>query len=61
MPKYKINYTVEQWYYVMVDAPTEEEARQKFWKDEIDYQIDPPKCVGDQISDYIFIEEMQDA
>jgi hypothetical protein len=61
MPKYKIDYTVEQWYYIVIEAESESDAREKFWRDDIDYQTNPPKCVGDQLSDYINIREMQDA
>jgi hypothetical protein len=30
MPKYKINYTIEKWYKVEVEANSEEEARNMF-------------------------------
>ena len=57
VPKYRINYTMERWWFVEIEAKDEAEARRLFWEDEIDYQTNPPTIVGDQLSDYILIEE----
>ena len=59
MPKYRINYTIERWEFVEVEAESEAEARRLFWEDEIDYQTNPPTLVGDQLSDYILIVEKE--
>jgi hypothetical protein len=59
MPKYRINYTIERWEFVEVEAESEAEARRLFWEDEIDYQTNPPTLVGDQLSDYILVVEKE--
>ena len=61
MPKYRINYTMERFAFVDVEAESEEEARRKFWKDEIDYQTNPPTITDDQLSDYITVVEKEEA
>jgi hypothetical protein len=58
MPKYRINYTIERWYRIDVEAEDQAEARRLFWEDEIDYQTNPPKDLGEMVSDYIYVEEV---
>jgi hypothetical protein len=48
---------MERWHFVEIEAESEAEARRLFWEDEIDYQTNPPTIVGDQLSDYILIQE----
>jgi len=49
---------MERWYNITIEAENETEARNLFWKDEIDYQTNPPTLVGEQLSDYITVEEV---
>ena len=60
MPKYEIRYTIERWYNIIIEAENEEEARRLFWKDEIDYQTNPPTLVGEQLSDFIEVIDKEE-
>jgi hypothetical protein len=56
--KYRINYTMERWYSVEVEASSEEEALAKFHKDE---HSDPEITgYGDVIQDSIEVEEVEE-
>lgn len=59
MPKYRINYTMERWYRVDVDADSEQEALSKFHNNE---HTDPePTGYGDVLQDSVEIEEVSNA
>lgn len=58
MPKYRINYTMERWYQVEVEANSEEEAITKFHQGE---HTDPELTgYGDVLQDSIEVEESND-
>ena len=60
MPKYKIEYTIERWYRIEVEAESEERAREMFYKDEIDYQAHPTKDLGSELQDSVLVTELEE-
>ncbi len=58
MAKYKVNYTIERWYAVEVEANSEEEARQKFYDGEYE---DDSRDIGSELQDSVQIEELEEA
>jgi hypothetical protein len=58
MPKYRINYTIERWYRIDVEAESAEQAREMFHTDKIDYFTSPTKEVGSELQDSVQIEEL---
>jgi hypothetical protein len=61
MPKYEIRYGIDRWYNITIEAENEEEARRLFWKDEIDYQTNPPTLVGEQLADFIEVVSKEES
>lgn len=59
MPKYQIDYTIERWYRVEVEADSEAQAREMFHNDQIDYQTNPTKDIGSELQDSITIREVK--
>lgn len=59
MPKYQIDYTIERWYKLEIEADSEQHAREMFHNDQIDYQTNPAKDVGSELQDYIVIREVK--
>ena len=54
MPKYQINYAIEKWYCVEVEAESEQEALSKFHRNE---HLEPQFTgYGDQIEDTVEIQ-----
>lgn len=60
MPKYKINYTIEKWYKVEVEASSEEEARNMFIDNEIDYELNEPELFGEELQDNWEVYELEE-
>lgn len=58
MPKYQIDYTIERWYRVEVEADSIEQAREMFHNDQIDYQTNPAKDVGSELQDSVTVREI---
>jgi len=61
MPKYRIEYTIERWYRIDVEAESAERAREMFHNDEIDYQTHPTKDLGSELQDSVTIKEVSNA
>lgn len=61
MPKYKIEYTIERWYRIEVEAESEAQAREMFYNDEIDYQTHPTKDLGSELQDSVSVTEVEEA
>lgn len=58
MPKYQIDYTIERWYRVEVEADSIEQAKEMFHNDQIDYQTNPAKDVGSELQDSVTVREI---
>jgi len=58
MARYKVNYTIERWYAVEVEANSEEEARQKFYDGEYE---DDSRDIGSELQDSVQVEELEEA
>lgn len=61
MPKYRIEYTIERWYRIDVEAESEAQAREMFYNDEIDYQAHPTKELGSELQDSVMVRELEEA
>lgn len=59
MPKYQIDYTIERWYRVEVEADSEAHAREMFHNDQIDYQTNPAKDIGNELQDSVTVREVK--
>jgi hypothetical protein len=57
MSKYKIKYTYERWYDLVIEAASEEEARNKFWSNDFDQE---PYLVGGEIQDGVQVVKMEE-
>ena len=55
MNKYKITWTVEDWYEMEIEADSEEEALDKFHNNDYDSTPEPR---GSELQDSVEIEEM---
>ena len=38
MPKYLISFTEEDWYNITIEADSYEDAKEKFWQGDFDYE-----------------------
>jgi hypothetical protein len=56
MAEFVVSYTEENWYRVIIEAETEQEARDKFW--EFDFDQESAKLTGEEIQDGIDIERL---
>lgn len=55
MAEFKIEWTEETWYRLYIEADSFEDAQDKFWSGEFDYQ--KAKITGSEIQDSVEIEE----
>jgi hypothetical protein len=56
MAEFVVSYTEENWYRVIIEAETEQEARDKFW--EFDFDQESAKLTGEEIQEGIYVEEL---
>ena len=56
MPKYLISFTEEDWYNIIIEADSMQEARDKFWA--WDYDHEDVRHTGTEIQESIDIEEI---
>jgi hypothetical protein len=56
--QYKVSFTVERWGRVVIDADSEEQAREKFWAQEFDYE--KVEQFGMEVQDSVDVEELTD-
>jgi hypothetical protein len=56
MPKYLISFTEEDWYNITIEAESEEEAKDKFWRGDFDYE--DTVHTGTEIQESIDIEQV---
>lgn len=57
MAKFKIEWTEEVWNQITVEADSEEDAREKFWSGELDFEV--VNITGGEIQDSVDIVEVQ--
>jgi hypothetical protein len=53
--QYTVSYTVEKWRRVVIEAESEEQAREKFWAGEFDF--DEVEEFGTEVQDGVDVEE----
>ncbi len=56
MAKYLVKYQEENWYDVVIEAESEQEARDKFW--EFDFDQNSARLVGEEIQENVEVEEL---
>lgn len=56
MPKFIVDYTEERWFSIEIEADTEEEATEKFWTGECDFE-NAHECGGEIQQDIRVIEK----
>jgi hypothetical protein len=56
MPKYLISWTEENWYNITIEADSAEEAKDKFYNHEFDYE--DSILVGSELQDSVEAEEV---
>ena len=56
MSKYLISFTEEDWYNITIEADSYEDAKDKFWHGDFDYE--DVKHTGTEIQESIDIEEV---
>lgn len=56
--QYKVSYTVELWNRVVIEADNEEQAREKFWAGDFDF--DEVEEFGREIQDGVDIEKTEE-
>jgi hypothetical protein len=56
MPKYLVSWTEENWYNITIEADSAEEAKDKFYNHEFDYE--DSILVGSELQDSVEAEEL---
>lgn len=56
MGKFKIEWTEEVWNQITVEADSEDDAREKFWSGELDFEV--VNITGGEIQDSVEIVEV---
>ena len=59
MPKYEIEYTVERWYRITVEAKSEGQALEIFHEGDLDWS--KAEEYGSELQDTILVGEMEEA
>jgi hypothetical protein len=59
MAKYEIEYTVERWYRITVEAESEEKALELFHDNEVDWST--AEEYGSELQDTILVSELEEA